>query len=197
MSSRQPLQQQLCQLLTDTLSPTLRCTTPTTLAALAVGLTFAESVQLPAVADATGLPGSREALTLRFRRFRQHTQATRQVCWDPLLPTLLAHHAPAQPVLILDLTHHADQFISVSSPSSSPWPSVTAPCPLAGTSPLARRPGPRRFRRSWPSCSPGSPPLCPPTGPGRSRCWPTAGWPVRSSSTSASGWAGTGCSGWR
>ncbi len=101
MSSRLPLQQQLCHLLTDAL------------AALAVGLSFAESVQLPAVAEATGRPGSREALTVRLRRFLQHPDATRQTCWDPLLPRLLAAHAPAQPVLILDLTHHADAFISI------------------------------------------------------------------------------------
>ncbi len=113
MSPRLPLQQQLCHLLTDALSPALRCTTPATLAAFAVGLTFAESVQLPAVAEATGLPGSREALALRFRRFLQHPDATRQVCWDPLLPHLLAAHAPTQPVLILDLTHQADTFISI------------------------------------------------------------------------------------
>ena len=49
MPPRQQLQHQLCQSLTTRL-PHLRATTPPVLAGLAVGLSFAEAISLPAIA---------------------------------------------------------------------------------------------------------------------------------------------------
>lgn len=66
-----------------------------------------------AVADATSLPAiAADATTTRFRRCLVQPTATRQPCWDPLLPELLAAGTSTAVTLILDPTTHADRLTS-------------------------------------------------------------------------------------
>ncbi len=112
MPPRQILQHQLCQSLATHL-PHLRATTPPVLAGLAVGLSFAEGISLPAIAADAPFTADLHATITRFHRFLQHPQATRQACWDPLLPDLLAAETSTDVTLIFDLTNHADRFTSL------------------------------------------------------------------------------------
>lgn len=112
MPPRHQLQHQLCQSLTNRL-PHLRATTPPVLAGLAIGLAFADAISLPAIAADAPFTAALPATTTRFHRFLMHPSATRQQCWDPLLPDLLAAETSTEVTLILDLTNHADRFTSL------------------------------------------------------------------------------------
>lgn len=112
MPPRHQLQHQVCQSLAARL-PHLRATTPPVLAGLAVGLAFADAISLPAIAADAPFTVPLPATITRFHRFLKHPQATRQQCWDPLLPELLAAETSTEVTLIFDLTNHADRFTSL------------------------------------------------------------------------------------
>ncbi len=112
MPPRHQLQHPLCQSLTARL-PHLRATTPPVLAGLAVGLAFADAISLPAIAADPPFTVPLHATITRFHRFLMQPTATRQQCWDPLLPELLAAETTTEVTLIFDLTNHADHFTSL------------------------------------------------------------------------------------
>lgn len=112
MPPRQILQHQLCQSLAARL-PHLRATTPPVLAGLAIGLSFADGISLPAIAADAPFSADLPATIARFHRLLMRPEVTRQQCWDPLLPEVLAAETSTDVTLIFDLTNHADRFTSL------------------------------------------------------------------------------------
>lgn len=91
-----------------TLLPRVRATRVANLALLVLGLLWAGTVSLPAIAASLPLLASDPSLERRLRRWLANTAVIVGEVWTPLLPVLLAGKAGQEVVLVFDPTPQND-----------------------------------------------------------------------------------------
>ena len=93
-----------------TLVPDVRATRVTNLALLTLGLLWAGTVSLPAIAAVLPLPAADASLERRLRRWLANATVEVSALWTPLVPRLLAGTAGQELVLVFDPTPQNDRM---------------------------------------------------------------------------------------